>query len=173
LIGTGTTMDPLQREDLRSRAIALANHELRTPVTVIHSTLELLGDDLLGTLAPRQREMLASALACSRYLVEGVEEVTSLFADVCHAAHDPSPERHNALARGEVGLRRRAHARRQRPAPVTPGSMPRSWRRRAERIWRRGPRVRPSRGGRHQSLHGLDGVLPRPHLRGGYAPRLP
>ncbi|MBX3218959.1 MAG: HAMP domain-containing protein [Labilithrix sp.] len=64
-------------DELRSEVVAVASHELKTPLTAIRMNLLLLGETLVG-LPQKQREMLDTAL-------QGCEELATLterFLDV-------------------------------------------------------------------------------------------
>jgi signal transduction histidine kinase len=65
-------------DDMKSRFVALTNHELRTPVAVLHSVLETLEEDLAGKLSIQQAAFLRAACTSSRELAERVDMLTQL-----------------------------------------------------------------------------------------------
>jgi two-component system sensor histidine kinase KdpD len=65
-------------DDMRTRFIALTNHELRTPVAVLYSVLETLEEDLQTSLSPQQQGFLRAARESSHELAERVELLTQM-----------------------------------------------------------------------------------------------
>jgi K+-sensing histidine kinase KdpD len=65
-------------DDMRTRFIALTNHELRTPVAVLYSVLETLEEDLQTSLSPQQQSFLRAARESSHELAERVELLTQM-----------------------------------------------------------------------------------------------
>jgi two-component system phosphate regulon sensor histidine kinase PhoR len=63
-------------DELKSSFVALAHHELRTPVTVLHGTLDTLAEQLRGTLTPQQESFLMAARSSSGALAYLVETIT-------------------------------------------------------------------------------------------------
>jgi signal transduction histidine kinase len=62
--------------DRKERFVALAHHELRTPVTVLTSALDTLMEDLDGVLSPEQRHFLEAAQLNTDRLRHQVEMLT-------------------------------------------------------------------------------------------------
>jgi signal transduction histidine kinase len=77
-------------DDMKDRFIALANHELRTPVAVMYSVLETLEDDLETALSPQQQSFLRAARASSHALAERVELLTQLHQLQQEQSPDPT-----------------------------------------------------------------------------------
>jgi two-component system sensor histidine kinase SenX3 len=63
-------------DELKSSFVALAHHELRTPVTVLHGTLDTLAEQLKGTLTSEQESFLMAARTSSGALAYLVETIT-------------------------------------------------------------------------------------------------
>jgi NtrC-family two-component system sensor histidine kinase KinB len=61
-------------DELRSELIAVASHELKTPLTTLRMNLMLLAENA-GTLADRRREVIAAALVGCEQLASTVEEL--------------------------------------------------------------------------------------------------
>jgi signal transduction histidine kinase len=101
----------IESEPIKTRAIALTHHELRTPVAIIHSSLELLCDDLHDSLPPGQQELLSRALASSGDLVRGVESVTEMFVEVWDTVHAADHTQRAAMQLVERSLYERGAAR--------------------------------------------------------------
>jgi NtrC-family two-component system sensor histidine kinase KinB len=64
-------------DDLRKELIAVASHELKTPLTTLRMNLLLL-DERTENLSPRQREMLATAVQGSEELGATIDELLDL-----------------------------------------------------------------------------------------------
>ncbi|MBI3725630.1 hypothetical protein HY251_17010, partial [bacterium] len=67
-----------RESELRSRFLARISHELRTPLNAIIGFSELLGQETLGPLAPKQKEYVATVLESGRHLLEVVNDVLDL-----------------------------------------------------------------------------------------------
>ena len=81
-------------DDLKSSFVALAHHELRTPVAVVHGTLDTLVDDLADKLTPQQQSLLLAARSSSgalAYLVEMITEFHNLERAPDAEASPPAP----------------------------------------------------------------------------------
>jgi signal transduction histidine kinase len=63
-------------DQLKSSFVALAHHELRTPVAVLHGTLDTLADELRDALTPEQESFLMAARSSSGALAYLVETMT-------------------------------------------------------------------------------------------------
>lgn len=64
-------------DELRAEHIAVASHELRTPVTTLHMTLLML-KEASEALPPRTRELVSTALVGAEQLGETVDELLDL-----------------------------------------------------------------------------------------------
>jgi NtrC-family two-component system sensor histidine kinase KinB len=64
-------------DELRTEMVAVASHELKTPLTTLRMNLLLLEESLQG-LSPREREILATALMGCRELQSTVDELLDL-----------------------------------------------------------------------------------------------
>jgi NtrC-family two-component system sensor histidine kinase KinB len=64
-------------DELRSELVAVASHELKTPLTTLRMTLMMLGERNDGR-APRERELLAQALLGCEELAKSIEEMLDL-----------------------------------------------------------------------------------------------
>ena len=65
-------------DEMKSNFIAVASHELRTPVTLIQSFHELLKTEMLGPLQPKQKEALGRMGASIAWLNRVVTNVTNI-----------------------------------------------------------------------------------------------
>lgn len=63
---------------LKSEFLANMSHELRTPLNSIIGFTELLHDEQVGELAPKQKEFLADILAGGRHLLRLINDVLDL-----------------------------------------------------------------------------------------------
>ena len=69
--------DFVRVDELRTELIAVASHELKTPLTALRMNLMLLGEEL-RELTPRLREILQAALAGSEELGNTIDELLDL-----------------------------------------------------------------------------------------------
>ena len=84
---------PTQAPDDRlPRVLALAAHELRTPVAVVSGYLRMLLREQVGAITDKQRTLLAATSeACARIgtLIEEMNALASLEADDVNVSRDP------------------------------------------------------------------------------------
>jgi NtrC-family two-component system sensor histidine kinase KinB len=64
-------------DELRMELVAVASHELKTPLTTLHMNLLLLGE-AADNLTPRQQEMLATAILGCQELASTIDELLDL-----------------------------------------------------------------------------------------------
>jgi signal transduction histidine kinase len=64
-----------EQQALDTRFLANISHDLRTPLTAIITHAEILRDEILGTVTPRQRESLTGIINSGRQLLEMVGEI--------------------------------------------------------------------------------------------------
>ena len=64
-------------DELRMELVAVASHELKTPLTTLHMNLLLLGEGA-DNLTPRQQEMLATAILGCQELASTIDELLDL-----------------------------------------------------------------------------------------------
>jgi NtrC-family two-component system sensor histidine kinase KinB len=69
--------DFAQLDELRTELVAVASHELKTPLTTLRMNLLLLGERA-GNLTPRQQEILATAVLGCQELASTIEELLDL-----------------------------------------------------------------------------------------------
>lgn len=76
--------------EAKSNFIKLAAHELGTPISVIRGYAEMLADDSLGPITPRQRTPVESIRKTSSELAERVQQL--LLASRLEAGHHPASD---------------------------------------------------------------------------------
>lgn len=64
-------------DEMRMELVAVASHELKTPLTTLRMNLLMLGEDA-GGLSERQREVLATALLGCRELANTIDELLDM-----------------------------------------------------------------------------------------------
>jgi signal transduction histidine kinase len=64
-----------ERQALDTRFLANISHDLRTPLTAIITHAEILRDEILGPVNPRQKESLTGIINSGRQLLEMVGEI--------------------------------------------------------------------------------------------------
>jgi NtrC-family two-component system sensor histidine kinase KinB len=69
--------DFVRLDELRSELVAVASHELKTPLTTLRMNLLLL-QETADTLSPRQRQLLAATLQGGQELAETTDELLDL-----------------------------------------------------------------------------------------------
>lgn len=91
----GTITPQIGRNPLvaaRDALIVAANHEFRTPLTVVVAVCELLLDDEAGPLNEEQRALLTTAARNGARLRSLVEELLAGTSDALDVALAPEPE---------------------------------------------------------------------------------
>lgn len=64
-----------ERQSLDTRFLANISHDLRTPLTAIITHAEIMRDEILGPVSPRQRDSLTGIINSGRQLLEMVGEI--------------------------------------------------------------------------------------------------
>lgn len=73
-----------ERQSLDTRFLANISHDLRTPLTAIITHAEIMRDDILGPVSPRQRDSLTGIINSGRQLLEMVGEILTHARGAAH-----------------------------------------------------------------------------------------